>query len=358
MKKITLITIIAFFISSCATIIQGSKKKITFTSTPSGAKFFINDSLYGVTPYVCKLKRNKTNSIRYELKDYTNKYGVIYGDRTSGLEILSYFFAFYPSLVDMATGSCIIPNLTDANLTLEKLPIRNKKSNYLKIDKISCSIPKKQDIAKVYQNGFYFKRNKRSENVKFEDSFLQNYEFISEPITDFLVKTNYADTTNTLFKNYLLLSCNINNVEIISAVSTFINYKTDLTWKIFDQYNNEVYKKNIVDKSDNYSYEEKPINSLGEAIKENLSVLLSDVKFQEVITDKSDNLKKNIANFSTINIKKRILSKEESTVSTAIKSVVSIKLKDGHGSGCIISEDGYIVTNLHVTGTKDTVEKH
>src|SRR6185312_4690489 len=33
----------------------------------------------------------------------------------------------------------------------------------------------------------------------------------------------------------------------------------------------------------------------------------------------------------------------------AAKAVVTIQLQDGHGSGCLISPDGYIVTNCHVT---------
>ena len=35
-------------------------------------------------------------------------------------------------------------------------------------------------------------------------------------------------------------------------------------------------------------------------------------------------------------------------VSAALQSVVTVEASDGHGSGCIISEDGYIVTNYHV----------
>jgi len=36
------------------------------------------------------------------------------------------------------------------------------------------------------------------------------------------------------------------------------------------------------------------------------------------------------------------------SLAEALKAVVTIKITDGHGSGCIISPDGYVITNYHV----------
>lgn len=48
-----------FLLSGCASIVSGSKQKISFVSNPSGAKIFLNDVDLGDTPITVNLDRNK-----------------------------------------------------------------------------------------------------------------------------------------------------------------------------------------------------------------------------------------------------------------------------------------------------------
>ncbi len=52
------VSVIAMVFIHCATIIGGTSQRIPMTSSPSGAKIFVNGQEMGATPTTLKLKRN------------------------------------------------------------------------------------------------------------------------------------------------------------------------------------------------------------------------------------------------------------------------------------------------------------
>lgn len=56
--------------SSCATIVSGSKQKISFASTPSAASIFIDEVEVGKTPFELKLARNSEHAVMLKLEGY------------------------------------------------------------------------------------------------------------------------------------------------------------------------------------------------------------------------------------------------------------------------------------------------
>ena len=72
MKKsiLTIGIITSSLLTSCATIVSGSKQTVKFNSTPSEAKIFINEVEVGKTPFETKLERKKEHSIVIKLDGY------------------------------------------------------------------------------------------------------------------------------------------------------------------------------------------------------------------------------------------------------------------------------------------------
>jgi hypothetical protein len=65
---------------------------------------------------------------------------------------------------------------------------------------------------------------------------------------------------------------------------------------------------------------------------------------------KRSTLIKEVVEDSLITIKKASLKNH--SVHQLLESVVTIETDNGHGSGCLVSEDGYIISNHHVAGVK------
>ena len=72
MKKLLLSSLLALslLLTSCATIVSGSKQKVEFTSTPSDATVLVNDTNIGKTPLKTKLKRNTSYKVLIQLEGY------------------------------------------------------------------------------------------------------------------------------------------------------------------------------------------------------------------------------------------------------------------------------------------------
>ncbi len=70
-SKIYAVLFSLFLMSSCASIIHGTKQDINISSSPSGATIYVNADLSGITPKVITLKRKTDNQIiKLELDGY------------------------------------------------------------------------------------------------------------------------------------------------------------------------------------------------------------------------------------------------------------------------------------------------
>ncbi len=72
MKKSIIISSLTlmFLVTSCATIVSGSKQTVKFTSKPSTAYVFIDDKQVGSTPFETKLERKIPHNVKIKLEGY------------------------------------------------------------------------------------------------------------------------------------------------------------------------------------------------------------------------------------------------------------------------------------------------
>jgi hypothetical protein len=65
-----MISLVAFGLSSCASIIHGTRQDVGLASAPTGATVTIDNLQSGITPVVAKLARKNNHIVRMELPGY------------------------------------------------------------------------------------------------------------------------------------------------------------------------------------------------------------------------------------------------------------------------------------------------
>lgn len=100
-------------LTSCATILTGSSRKVLLESNPSGAVVYVNGMERGITPTLIKLKAD--DSLDFRLRDYKDKVVVV--DSRFNLVAIINGVSLVGWGIDALTGS-----------------LRRVKTKYIKVD--------------------------------------------------------------------------------------------------------------------------------------------------------------------------------------------------------------------------------
>ena len=132
MKKSIFITAFAtsILLSSCATIVSGSKQLVKFTSNPSSASIFIDEVEVGKTPFEIKLERKKEHHIMIKLDGYktyetnlTKKFNAWYIGNIA-------FGGFIGLIIDPITGAMYKLTPTEISAEMQKgVAFKSSKNN-------------------------------------------------------------------------------------------------------------------------------------------------------------------------------------------------------------------------------------
>lgn len=102
----------ALFLTSCATLVNGTKQTVSFNSEPSGATvILVNkkglETTIGTTPMVTAIPR-KTKDVKFSSEGYyTETYNARANASLHWLYWVDAFCGLVPAIVDISTGSYI-----------------------------------------------------------------------------------------------------------------------------------------------------------------------------------------------------------------------------------------------------------
>ncbi len=359
---IILLSVSILFQSCLGTIISTSKQRVIINSEPRSATVYLNGEKLEQTPTKVRIKRKTGGEIKVEKEGYKPHYEILYPAKVNPLAYFSLLFLLYPYYVDVATGAIYRLNKKQVDVDMIKIPNTIEGSEYVYCDEVSLKVKAGDKL------GNFFIRDTRDEILYFGKSLNIDALDLKENTNNVLKDLGFdvAGSKGSLFspvaQSKFFVRAKVvdirydikasNKYEHLAKFETIC--RMDVEWELTNRNNEVVFGKKTQGLS--VKYESGGTAAFYDAFENALYEFLYNEDIYEMVKKGNNAANEASLNLSPIKIlKPSINSDSEKLINHATESIVTISNHNSHGSGCIISEDGYIVTNQHVVEGVDKV---
>jgi len=239
---------------------------------------------------------------------------------------------------------------------LEPLPDRGELDKYFLVDDAVVDL----EEGDVVYNYFLNEKKKKKSRPTFSsgnDEAFKNLNYgLRASMNRSLSDLHFTDTTERFFPNYnnsLLIDCTLDKIEANeSGVGSYIDAKVDLKFVVKDYHGVELHAVDIRGISNPFPNSTRADFIINDALLDGFIKLLNDAEVARIIKERDAEIAE-ITKKEFVELKKPVTPAKGFT--ELMNSVVTIETEEGHGSGCIVSSDGYVVTNFHVVGKEKKV---
>jgi len=351
--------------SSCATTLNGKYQTISFSTDNPETKIYVNDELIGEGGYFdYELERDgNAKQVRVELDGYKSEYLALYPNQRSPLYIISWLPPFCLCgawAFDLGPKSFNYDKEVRFAPDYRNLVDRQEEQKYIFPVKTSFEVDKES----LFFENYSIKKDGSTQQT-FSISGDESVEITNTIFTDAIEETlseyGYLDSTKTIFRdksNTLYVDAAVQKItfrrfESSASDASFQDVELSINWKILDYYQLPKYETELTVPSGQFAgdaFEEADdffVALFQDAISNSFLDLMKSAEIKELLDEEV----KLIPDYEVLSLTRS--SKIIQDLGQAQKATVTIEHEEGHGSGCVVSEDGYIVTNYHVIAGQD-----
>ncbi|PKR81184.1 hypothetical protein CW751_06255 [Brumimicrobium salinarum] len=354
---------------SCATILGTKKQTVELRTEDETAEVYTADTLLaaGASTNLSLEKSFDTKQVIVKKDGFEDKYYCVVASKRSPL----YFLSWFPFVVVLAPfydygiksykydfkSRALAPST-------QKSKYRSDDDKYILVNDVSINLTKDSlsetiQLLNSYKRFGYQLREKRYDvnehhGIILDDDIEVSNTVFSTILNEYLKDRNFTDSTKNILNNNtntLYLDAEINSLSLTRIVYStntprFFIGDIGITWTVKD-----IYKKELFSFTDEVRTDEIA-NPFVDDDKKNYF-------FRNALSKSLINL---LETEDYFNVSKIIVESEEkeaffvskpaqlidNNIGNALKATVTVKTKDGHGSGFFINNEGYLLTNYHV----------
>ena len=235
---------------------------------------------------------------------------------------------------------------------LEPLPTGNPSNPALRIEGFHMRIPEGKHSWHYFQNMERYHMN-RVEFVSASDESIDiEYSNLDEELNGVLIAQGFQPEPNEgMFQRGTAIEITGQLTGVREhRVQNIVRYELETTWWLYNAFGIPSDTATITTASNwalyNFSNPGFDRELISEAVVQAMFESLESTAFQGKLNRIEDLESEWTKEWQTIALS--AAATPAGRVAEALQSVVTVEATDGHGSGCIVSEDGYIVTNYHV----------